>query len=93
MAHPVHQLAKRRASRGGQCVSGVAQVVEMGASHPRPGQGRHPASTPEVAMVKLRTGRAGEHQRIVRGSGEDFEVSGHLGPDCGRYHDDPPTGL
>jgi hypothetical protein len=86
MTHPVHQLAKRRASRRSQRVPGVAQVVEMGARHPGPGQGRHPEPAPEVAMVKLRTGRAGEHQRIVRRSGEDFEVSGQLGPDCGRDH-------
>jgi hypothetical protein len=45
MAHAVHQLAKRRASLGGQRVSGMAQIMKMYARHSRPSQGRQPAST------------------------------------------------
>jgi len=51
MAHPVHQLAKRRASRGGQRVSGVAQVVEMGARHSRPGQLNRRISANALAVI------------------------------------------
>jgi hypothetical protein len=87
MAHAIHQLAEGRASRGGQHVSGVAQIMKVGALKPGTGQGRKPAPAPEVAMMKRRAGRAREHQRISRRPAEGGEMSGQLRLDGSRDDD------